>query len=129
MTLEDRNVEACENAKTPASKCRCKCRGAAHGKARDRRNLDATDPHAPDGNLWVVRLVRIVKGERSATLDTFELPTALARDALVSLKKKARMLTRKMQADRDSRGDLRMVHYEAELVLAREGRRGPKLYT
>jgi hypothetical protein len=45
--LSDRQANACEHAKTP--KCRCRCKGAFHGAARvdDRSQLPAGDPHGP----------------------------------------------------------------------------------
>lgn len=47
--LTARQAAACESAKSPPERCRCRCGGAAHGKARGRvRELEEGDPHFPD---------------------------------------------------------------------------------
>lgn len=45
--LSFRSAQNCENAKHP--QCKCRCGGAAHGKARitDTRELPLDDPHSP----------------------------------------------------------------------------------
>jgi hypothetical protein len=47
--LNARQAASCENAKSPASACKCRCGGAKHGLGRGAvRSLDASDPHHPD---------------------------------------------------------------------------------
>lgn len=50
-------VEACERATTPRNRCRCRCGGECHGKARgDVDTLPKDDPHHVPGRRRMVQL-------------------------------------------------------------------------
>jgi hypothetical protein len=78
--LTDRQANACEHAKS--KRCRCRCGGALHGKARvgDRSQLPADDPHGPGSGQITLQPDPVDAISPGAGAGVVDLMDALAED-------------------------------------------------